>query len=160
MPNEEMLNEEESILNGHVECVKEDAQLLTEEGELIQVADAAGAKAFLKDTRGNAVKSRLNENLLKQVASAAGGAYVKASGSELGLDFLYREYIAKLQKRELDAQAVKLYHERFQIPLGVALLVLLIEPWLAYPWRMVKAARPGNGLRKRAFLRYTRINKT
>jgi len=35
MPNEEMLNEEESILNGHVECVKEDAQLLTEEGELI-----------------------------------------------------------------------------------------------------------------------------
>ncbi len=27
--------EEEFILNGHVECVKEDAQLLTEEGELI-----------------------------------------------------------------------------------------------------------------------------
>lgn len=34
-PNEDMYNEEEAILNSHVECVKEDAQLLTEEGELI-----------------------------------------------------------------------------------------------------------------------------
>ena len=33
--NEELLAGEGSILNCHVECVKEDAQLLTEEGELI-----------------------------------------------------------------------------------------------------------------------------
>ncbi len=34
-PTEEILAMEEAILNRHVECVKEDAQLLTEEGELI-----------------------------------------------------------------------------------------------------------------------------
>jgi hypothetical protein len=33
--NEEMMIEEEQILNGHVECVKEEAKLLTREGEII-----------------------------------------------------------------------------------------------------------------------------
>jgi hypothetical protein len=33
--NEEMMAEEEVILNGHVECVKEEAKLLTKEGEII-----------------------------------------------------------------------------------------------------------------------------
>lgn len=30
-----MMVEEEQILNGHVECVKEEAKLLTREGEII-----------------------------------------------------------------------------------------------------------------------------
>jgi len=33
--NEEMMVDEEQILNGHVECVKEEAKLLTREGEII-----------------------------------------------------------------------------------------------------------------------------
>jgi hypothetical protein len=33
--NEEMMIKEEQILNGHVECVKEEAKLLTREGEII-----------------------------------------------------------------------------------------------------------------------------
>ncbi|MFC1709962.1 VWA domain-containing protein [Candidatus Omnitrophota bacterium] len=99
----------------------------TSEGELIQVADARGSREFLKDKDGNVVKSRLNEGVLKQIAITTGGTYVRSSGAEFGLDLIYEDKIAKMEKREIKAQMAKFYHERFQIPLVIALLLLVAE---------------------------------
>ena len=100
------------------------------EGELIQMKNQKGELVFLKDSKGNFVKSRLNEGLLKQIALMTGGIYVKASGSKFGLDLIYERELSRLEKREIEAKMEKKYFERFQFPLGLAMLLLVIETCL------------------------------
>lgn len=100
------------------------------EGELIQMRSQTGKLVFLKDSEGNIVKSRLNERLLKEIALVTGGVYVKASGSRFGLDLIYDQEISKFEKRDIEAKMEKKYHERFQFPLGIAALLLVIETCL------------------------------
>jgi len=99
----------------------------TKEGDLIPITDENGGKSFLKDSQGNVIKSRLDETGLQKVALKTGGVYVRATNAEFGLDLIYRERIAKMEKRELDARMNKHYEERFQIFLWLALLLLLVE---------------------------------
>jgi Ca-activated chloride channel homolog len=103
----------------------------TKEGELIRVPNENGEMAFLKDADGNFVKSRLNEQLLKEIAAVTGGAYVRASGAEFGLGYLYDNELSKLEKREIESQIEKKYFDRFQIPLALAFIFLLMETLLA-----------------------------
>lgn len=98
----------------------------TEEGELIPNRDGEAA-GFLKDREGNVVKTRLNEKLLREVVLKTGGSYVRATPLQFGLDLLYEQKISKMEKKELKSKMVKKYEERFQIPLGLALIFLAIE---------------------------------
>lgn len=99
----------------------------TEEGEMIRVANDNGEKEFLKDKSGNFVKSRLDENMLKKIALETGGAYVHASGADFGLDYIYQTRLAPMEKREIDEKMKKQYVDRFQIPLTLAIIALIIE---------------------------------
>lgn len=100
----------------------------TTEGELIPVVDENGERAYLADKRGQAVKTRLNEDLLKRIAVATGGSYVHATQSDFGLTLIYDKSISKLEKHEIEAKMKKHYQERYQIFLGIAVVLLLIEP--------------------------------
>lgn len=97
------------------------------EGEMIQVKNEKGDYEFLKDDQGNFVKSRLNEKLLQQIALTTGGLYVRSSGAEFGLDVIYDQELSRMEKREIESEMEKRYHERFQIPLVIALLALIGE---------------------------------
>lgn len=99
----------------------------TTDGELIPLT-VKGQQSFLKDRRGQVVKSRLDRDTLEKVATTTGGAFVHASGPTLGLDEVYSEYISKMEKRELKSAMEKRFEERFQIPLALAFVLLLIEP--------------------------------
>jgi Ca-activated chloride channel family protein len=99
----------------------------TKEGDLIQVVDDAGGGSFVKDPDGNFVKSRLNEELLQQVALGTGGVYVRASGAEFGLDLIYDQELARLEKREIEGRKEKRYYDQYPFPLAVAFLLLVIE---------------------------------
>jgi Ca-activated chloride channel family protein len=99
----------------------------TKEGELIQIVNEQGALEFLKDKDGNFVKSRLNEKLLEEIALKTQGVYVRAAGAQFGLDLLYEKEISKIEKREFDAKMEKKYHERFQLPLTLAFILLVME---------------------------------
>ena len=107
----------------------------TPEGELVQVENEAGQKEFLKDGNGNFVKSRLNEGLLQEIALTTGGAYVRASGAEFGLDLIYDRELSRIEKREIESRVEKKYHERFQYPLAVAVFLLVLEKCLRPAWR-------------------------
>lgn len=116
----------------------------TPEGELIQFANERGETEFLKDSAGNFVKSRLNEGLLQQIALTTGGMYVRSGGADFGLDFIYDHELAKLpigslreEKRDIEQKMKKHYHERFQIPLAAAWILLLLETCL--PIRKIKS---------------------
>jgi len=99
----------------------------TKDGELIPVTGENGQKIFLKDSQGNVVKSRLDENSLQKIALNTGGVYVRASGAEFGLDLIYKEKISRMEKRDFEARMNKHYEERFRIFLWLSLFLLIAE---------------------------------
>lgn len=99
----------------------------TEEGELIPLPGKEGEGGFLKDREGKVVKTRLGRETLEKVAEAGGGVYVQASEGAAGLDEIFRQHIAKMGKAEVESSIAKRHEQRFQIPLAVALALLLIE---------------------------------
>jgi Ca-activated chloride channel homolog len=98
----------------------------TAEGELIP-GEGGG---FQKDRSGQVVKSRLDEETLRDVAVETGGVYLHAGGPNLGLAELYRDYIAAMDKRELASTLERRYEHRFQLPLALGFFLLLVEPLL------------------------------
>ena len=99
----------------------------TKEGELVFVEGDNGSKEFLKDSQGNAVKSSLNEEILQKISLATGGIYIRSTNTDFGLDLLYQERLSKMEKREFEAKMNKLYQERFQMPLAIGLILVLLE---------------------------------
>jgi len=98
-------------------------------GELLRVVDDKGVVSYVKDAQGTAVKSRLNEGLLQQVATDTGGFYLplRASGA---IDALYEKGLAPLPKSENTSRLIRRYHERFHWPLALAIALLLLETLL------------------------------
>lgn len=94
-------------------------------GEPIPVRDDRGNLTFLKDENGKLVSSILNEDLLKKVAQATGGFY--ASLAENGMDEIFENGISKEVKSELTSKMKKIAIERFQIPLAIAIAIIVFE---------------------------------
>lgn len=117
----------------------------TPEGDLIPMTDEQGRLAFLRDREGNIVRTRLHEDVLERLATRTGGMYVRATPSRFGLEEIYREGIAPLQRAELDSEMIQEYEERFGWFLAAALLLLILE---AYQDRTV-LARPRRRWRRR-----------
>jgi Ca-activated chloride channel homolog len=85
-----------------------------------------GKKDYLKDADGNTVITKLDENILKEIAMAANGRFVKANNSSTGLDEIYYE-IKKLKKQDLQGKMFTEYNDQFQLFAGVALFLLLVD---------------------------------
>ena len=94
----------------------------TREGELIQTSDG-----FVKDSDGNVVKSSLNESMLERLAFETGGFYVRSAPGDFGLERVYQQGIAELQREERESRMAKIWTERFQWFLGAALVLLGVE---------------------------------
>lgn len=99
----------------------------TSEGELIPIVDEKGNNKFLKDRSGKVVKTRLDDQLLKDLALKTGGSYVQASSIDFGLERLYDKKIASLDEREIETKKAKRYEERYQLFAGLAFLFLLLD---------------------------------
>jgi len=99
----------------------------TPEGEILRIKDAKGRTDYLRDSDGNAVKSRLNEAVLQQIAGATeGGFYLPMRGAKT-IDTLYEKGLAPLPKSEGQEKLVKRMHERYHWPLAAAIVLLLVE---------------------------------
>ena len=109
----------------------------TPEGELIPLGQG---ESYVKNRDGQVVKSRLDEQGLQDIALASGGAYVHGAGASLGLEEIFDDHIAKMEHRELESTLQRRFEQRFQIPLALALLLLLIEPVLGERKRAATAA--------------------
>ena len=114
----------------------------TPEGELLRIQDAQGRSDYVRDEQGNVVKSHLNERLLQEIASATeGGFYLPLRGAKT-MDTLYDQGLAKLPKSEHQQKLVKQYQERYQWPLGAALVLLGIEMLVPERKRQLQGDRP------------------
>jgi Ca-activated chloride channel family protein len=85
-----------------------------------------GRKDFLKDVDGNTVISKLDEDILKKIAVATNGNYVRASNSNIGLDEIFGE-IKKMKTQELESTMYTEYNDQFQIFAAISVLMLLVD---------------------------------
>jgi Ca-activated chloride channel family protein len=98
----------------------------TAEGERLRIRDEEGRTSFVLDEEGKPVVSRLNTEVLQAVAAAAQGEYLALRGATT-MDLLYTARLAPLPKVDLAVRRVRLFHERFQWPLGLAIGFLILE---------------------------------
>ena len=96
------------------------------EGSLVPVQDESGARTYIKD-EGEPVLSKLNEEMLHEIAFATGGAYVHGGGARSALQDIYEEWIVGMEKKELASGEVKRYDNRYQIPLAAGTVLLLLQ---------------------------------
>jgi Ca-activated chloride channel homolog len=85
-----------------------------------------GKREYLKDVDGNTVITKLDEDILKKIAISAGGNYVRASNSNIGLDEVFSE-IKKMKKQDMESTMYTEYNDQFQIFAAVALFLLLLD---------------------------------
>ncbi len=92
---------------------------------------APGGKVGLRDAQGRAVVSRLREAPLLQVAAQTGGQYVALNDQENGLATLLTS-LRNLPPTASAATArtVAVADNRYRYPLGIALVLLLIDSLL------------------------------
>jgi Ca-activated chloride channel family protein len=111
----------------------------TPNGELIRVTDDKGIVAYVKDAQGSAVKSRLNEGLLQEIATETGGFYLplRASGA---IETLYERGLSPLPKSDGESRLIRRYHERFQWPLSLVILLLMAEMLIPQQRRVPRVA--------------------
>jgi len=81
---------------------------------------------FHQDGEGNVVVSRLDEDMLKKIAAAGEGAYIRANNTRVGLNALFKE-INKMDKTMLESKVYSDYIERFQYFIAVGLFLLLLD---------------------------------
>jgi Ca-activated chloride channel family protein len=91
---------------------------------------AKGRIQFTKNEFGTDVITRLNENVLKQIAAAGQGYYMRLGENGEGLmDILNRGL--KMIPTDVQTRKSKERIELFQIPLAIALCILFMEPLIS-----------------------------
>lgn len=95
-------------------------------GVPIPIKDEQGkAAGYKKDRDGNPVSTRLDDATLRKIALATNGKFFQASGEEFELDAIYED-IQDEEKKELQSKLYTRGVDRYQYPLAVALVLLLI----------------------------------
>lgn len=81
---------------------------------------------LIEDEEGKMVLTKLNEELLQQIAEATEGIYTRSRNEDFGLEGII-ERLNQIEASELSEITFAEYDEEYQWFLGVALLLLVIE---------------------------------
>lgn len=100
----------------------------TREGKPLEVPQLDGTPGleYKRDQEGNIVVSRLIEESLETLSRETGGLYLRADGAGTDLSTLV-ERIQGMEKRSFGSEIVNTLEERFQWPLTLAILALIVH---------------------------------
>jgi len=99
----------------------------SKEGSMVKIKDAKGNSEWIRDEQGQAIRSRLDPDLLERIArTTEKGVYLplQAAGT---IDALYRQCLAALPKTEGKEKLARRLQERYYWPLGIAIGLLFAE---------------------------------
>ncbi|HFA49238.1 MAG TPA: VWA domain-containing protein [Bacteroidetes bacterium] len=102
----------------------------TQKGSFIPI-NIRGREDYKRDQSGQPVRSKLNEEVLAEIAKKGGGSYFNISAGDAVADALQAR-IDQMEKRELEVRSFTEYNSYFQYFIAAALLLLLIEFLLSY----------------------------
>ena len=81
---------------------------------------------YISDENGEMVVPKLNEQMLQEIASTTGGAYVRASKQSIGLEEIVKA-INEMQQDELTTMRFEEYNEQFPYLLWIAFVLLVLD---------------------------------
>ena len=81
---------------------------------------------LLKDKEGNIVVSRLDEDILREIAGAAGGEYVRAGNTEFGLNPII-DNIRSMDEEQFNSLVFEDFDEQYMYFFAIALFFLILE---------------------------------
>jgi Ca-activated chloride channel family protein len=113
----------------------------TLEGSLIPVTGDDGGTAFVKDSSGRVVKSKLDEKRLREIAQATEGFYLHLESGPRSMKQIYEEGLTKMQAANIDVRLSRRPIERYEWPLGAAIFALATSILIGERKRARKAAR-------------------
>jgi Ca-activated chloride channel family protein len=96
-------------------------------GSLIPVRETDGNRSYLR-YRGELVRTRLEENVLREIARRTGGEYVPLRTGQADIGPTFATLLSSRPERELDGTGTsRVWVDRYQLFLLPAVLLLLIE---------------------------------
>jgi Ca-activated chloride channel homolog len=102
----------------------------TTEGGFMPI-DFGGSTDYKRDEKGQPIKTKLNEQMLKDLAAAGDGEYFNIANTKNVIDALQNR-IEKVEKREMELRSFSEYESYFQYFVSFALLILVLEFMMAY----------------------------
>ncbi len=101
----------------------------SQEGEIIPIINEDGRQDFVRDERGNVVRTRLDEATLQKISAASNGFYSPLGALGEGLETVYTLGLEEIPRQELNSRMNKLPIERYQWVLAGGIFLLILE-WL------------------------------
>jgi len=99
----------------------------TTDGAPVPIVDVKGnVTGHEVDEKGNIVLTKLNETLLRDVATGLGGKYFKASYDDSDINRLVR-IIKSYEKEKFEERKISYYHDQYPWLLGMSFVLLLLE---------------------------------
>lgn len=98
----------------------------SENGVPIPVMQGGAMTGYRKDKDGNTVVTKLNKEVLQEIAGKTDGIFVHATNADIGLNAIL-DKLAQMDKKQIDTKMYTDYEDQFQWFLGLALLFLIIE---------------------------------
>ena len=98
----------------------------TEEGSTIPFLENGVVVGYKKDIDGEIVVSKLNADILKEIASDTDGKYINGNNSSTAIKSLLSA-INAIEKNKSESQQISEYKSQFQWFIGIAFLLLLLD---------------------------------
>src|SRR5207245_9409813 len=81
----------------------------------------------VKDSAGQVVKSKLDEKRLHEITQVSGGFYLHLDDGPRTMSQLYAQGLANMKAADIDARLGRSPIERYEWPLGAAILALTMS---------------------------------
>jgi Ca-activated chloride channel family protein len=118
----------------------------TAEGSLIPIPASGGGTDFVKDDQGQYVRSRLDEEKLKEIANATGGFYIHLDNGLATAKAIVEQGLQRMQEHQFQTRETRPI-ARYEWPLTAGIILLFLamairERRRPPRKRAVRAARP------------------
>ncbi|MEB8328418.1 VWA domain-containing protein [Flavobacteriaceae bacterium KMM 6897] len=98
-------------------------------GAPIPIKKNGVVQSLKKNAQGEVVITKLNEEILKEIANEGNGEYINGSNTDEAVEFI-KEQLNQIDKTEFEAKQFAEYKDQFQWFLGIGLLFLFLDIFL------------------------------
>lgn len=117
------------------------------------------SRGYRKDSRGQILTTHLSEEgerQLEEIAAAGRGTLVRAGKGDTGIDEM-AESLRKRMTDELSERVETVYADVFQYPLGLAVILLVLEVFVSLNRKRPKIVEPPRDQKRRRRLKRTQM---
>jgi len=96
-----------------------------------RIPETDGRRGGFVQHEGQQVWSKMNGQILSQIATDTDGAYIPAGTRRVNMADVYHGYVANVEQTEFETARINTYIARFQWFAAPALALLLLEVWMS-----------------------------